>query len=76
LHKGIELDLGNFDKVSVDADANTLTIGAAVRFRDVVGPLGKAKKELRGFPFLVHRLPRDIDILTLTKPSAQSRASV
>ncbi|CRG83420.1 hypothetical protein PISL3812_00771 [Talaromyces islandicus] len=46
LHKGIELDLGNFNNVSVDADANTLTIGAAVRFRDVVGPLGKAKKEL------------------------------
>lgn len=47
LHHGIELDLSNFKNVSVDADANTLTIGGAVRFRDVVEPLGQAHKELR-----------------------------
>ena len=49
LHSGIELDLSNFDHVSVDAKANTLTIGGAVRFRDVLDPLGQAHKELRGF---------------------------
>lgn len=48
---GIELDLEHFNNVRVDADASTLTIGAAVRFRDVVGPLGEAQKELREFCF-------------------------
>jgi FAD/FMN-containing dehydrogenase len=49
LQNGIEIDLSNFNNVSVDATANTLTIGGAVRFRDVVGPLGQARKELREY---------------------------
>jgi hypothetical protein len=32
--------------VSVDAEANTLTIGGAVRFKDILEPLGRAQKEL------------------------------
>ena len=48
LRNGIEIDLSNFNSVSVDAKANTLTIGGAVRVRDVLGPLGQAHKELRG----------------------------
>lgn len=73
LHNGIALDLGNFNHVSVDTDANTMTIGAAVRFRDVVGPLGKAKKELRQSPF-----PSFIShtkLINEKKQSAQSPAS-
>ncbi|KAK0510736.1 hypothetical protein JMJ35_007168 [Cladonia borealis] len=46
LHNGIELDLSNFDTVSVDVQSSTLTIGGAVRFRDILGPLGQAHKEI------------------------------
>ena len=49
LHNGNELDLPNFDTVSVDFQSSTLTIGGAVRFRDVLGPLGQAHKEIRMF---------------------------
>ena len=47
LRNGIELDLSNFNTVRVDAKSNTLTIGGAVRFRDILEPLGQAQKELR-----------------------------
>lgn len=33
----------------MDAEANTLTIGGAVRFKDILEPLGRAQKELRKF---------------------------
>ncbi|KAF2798629.1 FAD-binding domain-containing protein, partial [Melanomma pulvis-pyrius CBS 109.77] len=46
LHTGIQLDLSKLKHVIVDAKANTLTVGGAVRFRDVVEPLGWARKEL------------------------------
>ncbi|KAI9699566.1 MAG: hypothetical protein M1820_007064 [Bogoriella megaspora] len=46
LQHGIELDMSNFNTVNVDADANTMTIGGAARFRDVLGPLGAARKEI------------------------------
>jgi FAD/FMN-containing dehydrogenase len=52
LRNGFALDLSNFNHVSVDDKANTLKIGGAVRFRDVVGPLGRARKELRESPQL------------------------
>jgi CO/xanthine dehydrogenase FAD-binding subunit len=45
----IDLNLSKFDRVSVDAEANTLTIGGAVRFKDILEPLGRAQKELRKF---------------------------
>lgn len=47
LSNGIELDLSNFNSVSVDGKSNTLTIGGGVRFRDVINPLGQAHKEIR-----------------------------
>ncbi|KZF23843.1 putative FAD-dependent oxidase [Xylona heveae TC161] len=46
LHNGILLDLSQFRTVSVDADANTMTIGAGVRFGDVYEPLYNAGKEI------------------------------
>lgn len=46
LTHGIEIDLSNFDSVDIDIKGNTLTIGGSVRFRDVLGPLGQAHKEL------------------------------
>ncbi|ODM21323.1 hypothetical protein SI65_02166 [Aspergillus cristatus] len=46
LHNGIMLDLSSFRTVSVDADANTMSIGAAVRFGDVFEPLYNAGKEI------------------------------
>lgn len=49
LRNGIELDLSNFDTVSVDVQSSTITIGGAVRFRDILGPLGQAHKKLRMF---------------------------
>ena len=47
LRNGIQIDLSNFNRVSVDVKSNTLTVGGAVRVRDVLGPLGKAHKEIR-----------------------------
>ncbi|OJJ67836.1 hypothetical protein ASPBRDRAFT_68573 [Aspergillus brasiliensis CBS 101740] len=46
LQNGIMLDLSNFRNVSVDAAANTMRIGAAVRFGDVYEPLYNAGKEI------------------------------
>lgn len=43
------LDLSNFRNVSVDAAANTMRIGAAVRFGDVYEPLYNAGKEISTF---------------------------
>lgn len=43
---GIEIDLSNFKNVSVDVKANTMTVGGAVRIREILGPLGEAHKEL------------------------------
>lgn len=46
---GIELDMSNFNKVVVDAQANKLTIGGGVRFGDILGPMAQAKKEMREY---------------------------
>lgn len=46
---GIEMDLSNFKEIQVDAQANKLTVGGAVRFRDVTGALQAAGKEIRKF---------------------------
>lgn len=43
----LQIDISNLNSVAVDADANTLTIGGAVRFVDVFEPLYKAGKETR-----------------------------
>ncbi|GLA24796.1 hypothetical protein AnigIFM63326_001079 [Aspergillus niger] len=43
---GIEIDISNFDTVSIDASNNTMTVGGAVRFEDIIPPLYEAGKEL------------------------------
>lgn len=47
LKNGIEIDLGFFRSVSVDATANTMTIGGGTHFQDVFDPLFKEGKEIR-----------------------------
>ena len=48
VRNGIEIDLGHFNTVSIDADASTMTIGGSVRFGNVTGrPLYDAGKEFR-----------------------------
>jgi fumiquinazoline A oxidase len=44
--KALEIDLGAFRTVSVDATHNRITVGGAVRFSDVVEPLWSAEKEM------------------------------
>lgn len=47
VRNGIEIDLGHFDTVSVNKNANTMTVGGSVRFGNVTGPLYDAGKEFR-----------------------------
>lgn len=49
LQYGLEIDLSGFNQVAVDADANLMTIGGGVRFRDIFEPLYSAGKEIRKF---------------------------
>lgn len=46
LEHGIDIDLGFFDGVSVDAANNLMTIGGSVTFHDVFDPLYNAGKEI------------------------------
>ncbi|KAL2821205.1 FAD-dependent oxidase [Aspergillus granulosus] len=46
LQEGLEIDLSLFNKVSVDAQDNRMTIGGSVRFRDIMDPLYAAGKEI------------------------------
>ncbi|KAJ8061543.1 hypothetical protein OCU04_009356 [Sclerotinia nivalis] len=43
---GVEIDLANFNSVAIDKDANTMTGGDSIHFRDITGPLQDAGKEL------------------------------
>ncbi|CAI6338016.1 unnamed protein product [Periconia digitata] len=43
---GIQIDMGNFKSVFVDAEKNTLTIGGSVRFSELAGPVYAAKKSI------------------------------
>jgi fumiquinazoline A oxidase len=47
LQNGIDIDLGFFKNISIDAAASTMTVGGAVLFRDIFEPLYKAGKEIR-----------------------------
>lgn len=55
LQNGLEIDLGHFKTVDVDAGSNTMTIGGAVTFVEVFDPLYNAGKEVRKF-FLCGKL--------------------
>jgi FAD/FMN-containing dehydrogenase len=50
LDYGLEIDLSAFNRVSVDAHRNRMTIGGGVRFRDIFDPLYAAGKEIRACP--------------------------
>lgn len=45
----LNIDLSKFRKVVVDASANTMTIGAATIFADMLDPLYAAGKQMRKF---------------------------
>lgn len=45
LKQGLEIDLSNFQKISIDEDQSALTVGPGVRFSQLMDPLYKAGKE-------------------------------
>lgn len=45
----LNIDLSKFRKVTVDAAANTMTVGAATIFADMLDPLYAAGKQMRKF---------------------------
>jgi FAD/FMN-containing dehydrogenase len=45
----LDVDLGNFKNVSVDASANTMTVGGSAIFADIYDPLYNAGKQFRKF---------------------------
>lgn len=47
VQNGIEMDLGGFYGIEIDAEANTMTAGANVHFANITGPLYDAGKEFR-----------------------------
>ncbi|KUL83490.1 hypothetical protein ZTR_10799 [Talaromyces verruculosus] len=47
LKEGLEIDLSQFNNVSVDAQNNRLTIGGSVRFGEILDPLYAAGKEIQ-----------------------------
>jgi FAD/FMN-containing dehydrogenase len=47
LKEGLEIDLSQFNNVSVDTRNNRLTIGGSVRFGEILDPLYAAGKEIR-----------------------------
>ena len=50
IKNGLELDMGGFKTVKVDAAANTLTVGGAVTIGEILDPLYAAGKEMRMLP--------------------------
>ena len=42
LQKGLAIDLSNLNKVTVDKNAQTVTIGAAAKIKDVINPVADA----------------------------------
>lgn len=53
LHDGIDVDLGNFRSVDLDAENGRLTVGGAVNFSQLFEPLNNAGKMIRTSPFLI-----------------------
>ncbi len=47
VQNALNINLGNFNKVSVDATDNRLTAGGGVKFGDLFGPLSDAGKVMR-----------------------------
>lgn len=49
VQSGIEMDLGHFNNYSINAEANTITVGGSIHFRNITGPLYAAGKEWRTY---------------------------
>ena len=47
VNDALDINLGNFANVSVDAFSNTMTVGGATIFRDVYDPLYSVGKQIR-----------------------------
>jgi FAD/FMN-containing dehydrogenase len=47
---GLQLDLRALNTLVVDAEANTVTVGPGVRFRDLMKPLHAAGKQMSTAP--------------------------
>lgn len=47
LKNGLDIDLGSFKSVVVDAEANTVTVGGSVKFSDLYNPLFSQGKWMR-----------------------------
>ena len=62
LRNGIEIDMSLFKNVTVDADADTLTIGGGNLFGEVIDPLDAVGKEMRGSS----RLSNECSLLSLS----------
>lgn len=73
LQNGLELDLGNFNSVEVDPERNLLTIGGAVRFRDVEQKVYEAGKAIGRAP---SRFLMGLLALMLTWPIIKPLANV
>lgn len=52
LDNGLNIDMRNLNSVSIDAAANTMTIGGGTIFNQVFDPLYNAGKEIREFALL------------------------
>ena len=49
IQQGLQIDISHFNQVSVDSGANTMTIGGAVQFQQVIDALYAQGKEIRQF---------------------------
>ena len=47
IQNGIQLDLGNFKKIEINTEENTMTVGGAVRLGDVTEALQAVNREFR-----------------------------
>lgn len=59
----VNIDLGNFDKLIVDPQANILTVGANITFSQIFEPLYNVSKELRMYTALVSSTKQSTDDL-------------
>jgi UDP-N-acetylenolpyruvoylglucosamine reductase len=65
----LEIDLTNFKSIQIDAEKNTVTIGAAVKHNELFDPLFKAGKQMRTWTCLKGQ------IILLTIPTAVGACS-
>ncbi|RAK71698.1 FAD-binding oxidoreductase [Aspergillus fijiensis CBS 313.89] len=49
LQQGLQIDMGSFDSIQIDAEKSTMTIGGSVKFSQIMEPLFNAGKEIRRY---------------------------